>query len=94
MDSEGRRIWVERALTCGEGRLSRRHVRCVVICVVYGIDLGPTFHVQCFFLSVDVPRLEVSADDHLCRACVFHDRFRQWYHREMTSLVTLMVFQS
>ena len=65
-----------------------------MICVVHEIDLWPAFHVQCPFQFVDVPRLEVSADDRLCRACVFHIRFRQRYHREMMSLVTLMVFQS
>ena len=60
VDSEGRRIWVERVSTCGEGRLSQRHVRCAVICVVYEVDLGQAFHVQCSFLPcVSVPRLEV-----------------------------------
>ena len=74
--SEGMRVWVERALTRGGGRLFQGHVRCAVICVVYRIDFGPAFHVRCSFHLVNVPRLDVSAADRLCRACIAHVGFR------------------
>ena len=92
--SEGMRVWVEGALNCGRGRLSQGHVRCAVICVVYGIDLEAAFHFRCSSHLLNVPLLDVSADDGLCRGFVVHIRFREWYHGVETSLATLMVLQS